>query len=116
MNQVTEEPKAKNAEAEENLKKAEFNFMVDSKPLIHKNMVDPELLQLTVTIEDKFAKQSKQTSCWRNFFGFHWTYRKLWFFICGWQNCNPRRIEEAVVGNATLRTYQLDENAGREQQ
>ena len=32
------------AEAEENLKKAEFNFMVDIKTLFHKTSVDPKLL------------------------------------------------------------------------
>ena len=37
-----------NVEAEENLTKAEFNFMVDSKTLIHKNWGDPKLIQFKI--------------------------------------------------------------------
>ena len=45
-NHVIEQPKTKNNEAEENLKKADFNFMVDSKNFIQKTSMDPTKPQL----------------------------------------------------------------------
>ena len=53
LNQVSlviDKPKPRNAEAEKNLKKAEFNFMVDLKTLIHETSVDPKLLQLKICL------------------------------------------------------------------
>ena len=38
---MIDKPKTKSAEAEENLKKTEFNFMIDLKTLIQKTSVDP---------------------------------------------------------------------------
>ena len=53
LNQVSlviDKPKPRNAEAGENLKKAEFHFMVDLKTLIHETSVDPKLLQLKICL------------------------------------------------------------------
>ena len=46
MNHIIDKPEIVNAEAGKNLIKAEFDFMVDFKTLIHKPSVDPKLLQL----------------------------------------------------------------------
>ena len=44
VNHVIEKPKTKNTKAEENLKKAEIDFMIDLKILTHKTSVDPKML------------------------------------------------------------------------
>ena len=46
INHVIKKPSTKSTETEENLKQAEFMFMIDQKILIHKTSVDPKLLQL----------------------------------------------------------------------
>ena len=48
MNHMIERTKIANAEAEENLTKAEFSFTADWKTLIHKTSVDPKVLQLKI--------------------------------------------------------------------
>ena len=48
LNHINEKPKIKNAQVNESLKKAVFNFMVDLKTLLQKTSVDPKLLQLKV--------------------------------------------------------------------
>ena len=53
---VIEKPKTKKTEAEENLKEAEFNFMIDLRTLIHKTSVDPKLLQLKMCVRNKQKK------------------------------------------------------------
>ena len=45
LNHMTEKPKIVNAETEEYLKKADFNFMVDIKTLMNKTSVDPKMVQ-----------------------------------------------------------------------
>ena len=50
---MIDQPKTKSAEAEENLKKSEFNFMIHLKTLIHKTSVDPKLLQLKICVCNK---------------------------------------------------------------
>ena len=47
-NHLIERPKIVNVQAEKNLKKADFNFMVDFKTLMHKTLVDPKLLKLKI--------------------------------------------------------------------
>ena len=49
INHVINKPKTKSAEAEENLKKAEFNFMIDLRTLINKISVEPKLIQLKIS-------------------------------------------------------------------
>ena len=110
VNHLIEKLKTKNAEAEENLKKAEFNFMVGLKTVIHKTSIDTKLLRLKMSLP-----QTKISSPRRILSRFQWTYRRLRFTICGRQNCFPRRIKEAGGGNTTFRKSQLNENAGREQ-
>ena len=53
INQVIDKPKTKTAEAEENLKKAELNFMLDLRTLIQKTSVDPKLLQLKICVRNQ---------------------------------------------------------------
>ena len=53
INHVIDIPKTKSAEAAENFKKAEFNFMIDLKTLKHKTSVDPKLLQLKICVRNK---------------------------------------------------------------
>ena len=48
VNHMIGKPENVNAEAGENLEKAEFIFMVDLKTLIHKASVDPKLRQLKI--------------------------------------------------------------------
>ena len=47
---MIEKPKNKNVKAEENLRRAEFNFMVVLKTLIHKNLIDLKLQQLKIPL------------------------------------------------------------------
>ena len=53
INHVIEKLKMKSTEAHENLKKAELNFMIDLKTLIHKTSVDTKLLQLKICVRNK---------------------------------------------------------------
>ena len=53
VNHVIEKPKTKNTEAEENLKKAEFDFMIDMKTLLHKSSVVPKSLQFKTCVRNK---------------------------------------------------------------
>ena len=50
---MIDKPKTKIAEAEENFKKAEFNFKIELKTLIHKSSVDPKFLQLKLCVRNK---------------------------------------------------------------
>ena len=52
VNHVIDRPKTQNAKSEENFKEVEVIFMFDSKALIHKTSVDPNLLQLKVCIRN----------------------------------------------------------------
>ena len=47
----------KNAVAEKNLKKEDFNFEVDSMTLIHKNWVDQNLFRLKICLQ--YIKQKR---------------------------------------------------------
>ena len=49
---VMEEPKTKNAEAEENLRKAESIFVVHLKILIHKTSADEKVPQLEICLRN----------------------------------------------------------------
>ena len=48
------------AEAEENPKKAELNFMVDVKTLIHKTSVDPKLLHLKICLRNNRKERAPE--------------------------------------------------------
>ena len=52
VNHTIKVPKIVNAEANENLKKAKLNFIMDSKTLIHKTSVEPKLLLLKVCLRN----------------------------------------------------------------
>ena len=49
---MIDKPKTQSAEAEENLRKAEFNFKIDIKTLMHKTSVDPKLIQLKICVRN----------------------------------------------------------------
>ena len=49
---IFEKPKTVNAEAEQNLKKAEFKFMQTSKTVIYRTSVDSNLLQLKICLRN----------------------------------------------------------------
>ena len=57
---VTEKPKTKNTRAEDKLRKADFNFVVDLKTLIHKILVDLKLLQLKICLRKSQKKRPPQ--------------------------------------------------------
>ena len=52
VNHIIENPKIVIAEAEQTFKKAEFNFMMDLKTLIHETSVDAKLLQLEIYLQN----------------------------------------------------------------
>ena len=58
VNHVTEMPMTKNSEAKEVLKRADFNFTVDLKTLLHKTLVDPKLLQLDIRVRKTQKRQA----------------------------------------------------------
>ena len=89
VNQVIKEPKAKNANADEELKKAESNFLIHLKTLIQKPFVDPKLLQRRVC-----AKQSKRKWSRWIFSSFQQNHQTFRFTFCGWQDYDPERAEE----------------------
>ena len=60
VNYMIEKPKIVNAEAEENLRKSEFNFMVDLKTLIHKISVDPQLLRLKICLRNDHKERAPE--------------------------------------------------------
>ena len=63
VNHVIEKPKTKNAEAKEKLEKAEFNFMIYLKTLIHKTSVDPKLLTLKLCVRNKQKERAPEQFC-----------------------------------------------------
>ena len=60
LNHIIEEPIIVNAKADKNLKKAEFDFIVDQKTLIHKSSVDPKVLQLRICPRKKPKRGSSR--------------------------------------------------------
>ena len=52
MSHLLEKQKVRNAAAEANLKKSEFNFIVDLKILFQKSSVDPKKFQLTTSLRN----------------------------------------------------------------
>ena len=50
----------KKPEAEENLEKAEFNFMIDLKSQFPKTIVDPKLLQLQICLQNNQKEQNTE--------------------------------------------------------
>ena len=99
------------AGAEENLEKAQFKFMVISKTLIHKTLVDSKLLPLRSCLRKKPKEASPRTVL----SGFHRIYQTIRSNICWRQNCSSGRVKETSGRHTTLSTHQLDENAGQEQ-
>ena len=59
-NDVIEKPKMKNAEAQENLQKGGFNFMVALKTLINKTSVDPKLRQLKISLRNNQKERASE--------------------------------------------------------
>ena len=57
---MIDKPKTKNTEAEENLKKAEFNCMIDSETLIEKTSVDAKSLQLKICVRNKYKNRAPE--------------------------------------------------------
>ena len=101
--------KTKDAEAQENLKKAKFNFKVHLKTLIRKTSVDSKLLQ-----SKSCLRNFRNTRSRRSFFGFQRIQRTIRFFTSGRQKYDPPRIEQASGQNVARRTTLLDEIVGQE--
>ena len=93
VNHMIEKPKFENTEAEENLQKAKFNFMVHLKTLIHKTSVDPNLLLMKV-----FQRNNQKERAPRRILsGFQRTHWTIWSTISRKQNCKTRGVKEQVV-------------------
>ena len=60
VNRVTEKPILKNAEADESLKKADFNLMFDLKTLIHTTWVYLKLLHLKICVRKKLKERAPE--------------------------------------------------------
>ena len=60
VNHVIENPRTKNAESGENHKKAEFNFMVDSKTSTHKASVDPKSSELKICLRNNQRERDSE--------------------------------------------------------
>ena len=60
VNQVIEEPRMKSTKADEKMMKAEFNFMIDLKTMIHKTSVDPETLQVKICVRKKQKERASE--------------------------------------------------------
>ena len=103
-------PKFLNGKAEGNLKKAESEFMMYLKTLIHKALTDPKLLELKICLRGS-QKRSKPR---RIFSGFHRMYRTVRFPTRGGQHCSIQRAKETSGCRITFWTTWLGENAGRE--
>ena len=101
---MAEKSKLVNAEAEENSNKAEFNFLVVLGTIVHKNLVDPKVLQLKnclhinqkerapESLSPVFTKRIRSTFCQR-------------------QNCNTRGVEETSGRRTAFRTSLVVKNA-----
>ena len=62
VNHIFGKPTLKNAEAKENLKKADLNSMIDLETLIHKTSVEPKLLQLKKCVRNKNKERAPKKS------------------------------------------------------
>ena len=61
VNHVIEKQKMKSAAVEENMKKAEFNFMIDlEETLLHKTSVDPKMLQLMICLRNRQKERAPE--------------------------------------------------------
>ena len=60
IDRVIKKRYTKSTEAEKNLKKAQFNFMIVLKTLIYKTLFDPKMLQLKICISNEQKDRTPQ--------------------------------------------------------
>ena len=86
---------------EENIKKAEFNFMLDLKTLISKTAIDPEMTR----VRDSMRREEKDTAPE----GYRPVFDKLsirWgFILCLRPNCRSNRLTKKTDRDTTLRSF-----------
>ena len=92
LNHKTGKPKFVFAQAEENLRKAEFDFMVDIKILIQKISVYPNLLKLKVCSGNNEKERASEELS-----GFHRTHRTIRSTIYRRQNCSTQGLKKQMV-------------------
>ena len=110
VNHMIEKPKFGNTEAEENLQKVEFNFMVHLKTLIHKTSVDPNLLLMKVFQRNNQTERAPR----RILSGFQRTHSTIWSTISRKQNCKTRGVKRTSGRRTAFLTSRVDENASQE--
>ena len=106
-----EKPETQSNEAEGFLKTAEFDFMIDSKTLIHKRSNDPKLLQLKICVRNKQKERSPRKLS-PVFNGISKLFGLL--FAAG-KIVIPEELKKSNISRLTLRLPGFNENAWRKE-
>ena len=109
LKKIKEKPENVNADAGENLTKAESNFVVNLRTVFHIISLDPKLLQLKICLPN----YQKEWAPGKNHCVFYRTNRTIRFTVCRIRNYDTRRVKETSVRNTTFRTTRHHKNAGR---